>query len=246
MGSTVKQDYWDNGYQNLTLIYNEDSILFKDIFEKFLKPNGSCFEIGCYPGKYLIYLGKKFNYTVNGIDRTPFIRDRLPSFVNSEKVKIGQFFNEDFFQFHTSKTYDVVYSFGFIEHYSDLDMVIEKHINLVKPSGILILACPNFTGGQYLFHRIFDSENLNRHFVDTMSLPRWREILKRNNMEKLYDGYYKTMEFWTESYPQNKISRNVLNIIQRASNIIDCHIQIPNRWFSPYMISVSKKMSDIY
>lgn len=244
MSSIVDQNYWDKGYQKLTLRYNEDSILFKEIFDKFLKPNGTCFEVGCYPGGYLVYLGKKFNYTVSGIDRTPFIEDRLPSFINSENVKIGQFFNEDFMHFHSSKTYDVVCSFGFIEHFSDLDTVIEKHIKLVKPSGILILACPNFTRGQYLFHRLFDLKNLDRHVVDTMSLPRWREILKRNNMDILYDGYYKTMEFWTESFPQNNISQRILNIIQRTSNKIDRHIHIPNRWFSPYMISVSKKSDD--
>ncbi|WP_440950019.1 class I SAM-dependent methyltransferase [Methanosphaerula subterraneus] len=245
MSSIVDQNYWDKGYQNLTLRYNEDSILFKEIFDKYLKPNGTCFEVGCYPGGYLVYLGKKFNYTVNGIDRTPFIEDRLPSFLNSERVKIGHFFNEDFLNFDPPETYDVVCSFGFIEHFSDLDAVIEKHTDLLKPSGILIIACPNFTRGQYIFHRLFDSKNLDRHVVETMSLPRWREILKKNNMEILYDGYYKTINFWTESFPQNFISQKILDIIQKTSNKIDRHVHIPNRWFSPYMISISKKSDDV-
>jgi len=242
MRSIVDQNYWDDGYQNLDLTYNENSILFKEIFDKFLKPNGTCFEVGCYPGGYLVYLGKKFNYTVYGIDRTPYINSRLPSFLNSENVKVGQFFNEDFIHFKSSKTYDVVCSFGFIEHFSDLDTIVEKHINLVKPSGILILACPNFTRGQYIFHRLFDSKNLKRHVLENMNLHRWRDILMRNNMDILYDGYYKTIEFWTESFPQNNLSQRILNMILRTSTTIDHHIHVPNRWFSPYMISVSKKM----
>ena len=241
MRSIVNQDYWDEGYQNLTLRYNEDLILFKEIFDKFLKPNGTCFEVGCYPGGYLIYLGKRFNYIVSGIDKTPFIKDRLPLLIKSENVHLGNLFNEDFMDFKSSETYDMVCSFGFLEHFSDLNSIIEKHINLVKPSGILILTCPNFTRGQYLFHRLFDSQSLDRHVTETMVLSRWREILKKNNMDILFDGYYKTIDFWTES-TKHKI---IVYLLQYLAKKIDSHINYPNCWFSPYMISVSKKNDDV-
>lgn len=241
MSSIVDQTYWDSGYENLKFKYREDNILFKDIFERFLEAEGTCFEVGCYPGGYLIYLGKKYNYTVSGIDRTPYIESRLPMYLESEGITRGHLFNEDFLHFETKETYDVVCSFGFLEHFSDLDTIVQKHINLVKPSGILILACPNFRKGQYLFHRTFDSENLSRHVLSTMNISRWRDILSRNNMDVLYDGYYKTVDFWTESFPSSAISQRILLGIQHIAKKVDSHIHIPNRWFSPYLISVSKK-----
>jgi len=218
MSSVVDQEHWDKGYKNLAFKYNEDNILFKDIFYKYLKPNGTCFEVGCYPGGYLIYLGKNFNYCVSGIDKTPLTKERLPFYMKSENVSVGHFFNEDFLSFNPSEKYDVVFSFGFIEHFKDLDAIIEKHINLVKPTGILIIACPNFTRGQYLFHRLFDSQNLDHHVIDTMNLCRWREILKRNDMDILYDGYYETIKFWTECSQKNIISQNILNILLKTSH----------------------------
>jgi 2-polyprenyl-3-methyl-5-hydroxy-6-metoxy-1,4-benzoquinol methylase len=39
-----------------------------------------------------------------------------------------------------------VISFGFIEHFDNPENVIQKHLDLLKPGGILIVGVPNFTG----------------------------------------------------------------------------------------------------
>lgn len=242
MNSIVPQENWDKSYENFPLNYDETLIQFKPLFDKYLIPNGTCFEVGCYPGNYSIYLGKKFNYTISGIDKTPHIVDRLPQLFKSKGVKVGQLYYEDFLNFQPSEKYDVVCSYGFIEHFLDLEMILKKHIDLLKPSGILIITCPNFTRGQYLFHKLFDSENLKHHVLKSMSLSRWRPILKENDMELLCDGYYRTVDFWMNESPQNVISRKVAGLIQIIAKTIDNNIDIPNRWFSPYLFSISKKV----
>lgn len=34
--------------------------------------------------------------------------------------------------------FDIVYSLGFVEHFEDLNIVIKKHTELLKPAGILL------------------------------------------------------------------------------------------------------------
>jgi cyclopropane fatty-acyl-phospholipid synthase-like methyltransferase len=242
MNSIVPQEKWDKSYENLTLNYDETLIQFKQLFNKYLVSNGTCFEVGCYPGNYSVYLGKKFNYSISGIDKTPHVVDRLPKLLKSEGVKVDHLYHEDFLDFKPSEKYDVVCSFGFIEHFLDLEMIFKKHIDLLKPSGILIITCPNFTRGQYLFHKLFDSENLKQHVINSMNLPRWRRILKENDMEVLCDGYYRTVDFWTNDLSQNMISQKGAGFIKIISKTINNNTDLPNRWFSPYLFSISKKV----
>lgn len=242
MNSIVPQEIWDKSYEKLDLKYDENLILFKPLFDKYLHPNGTCFEVGCYPGYYSVYLGKRFNYLVNGIDKTPYIRERLPLLLKSEGINIGHLYCYDFLDFIPNEKYDVVCSFGFIEHFKNLDTILKKHIDLLKPSGILIITCPNFTKGQYFFHKLFDSKNLKNHVISSMNLPLWRKILKENEMELLSDGYYYTVDFWVNELPRNSIVRIGVDFIQIIAKAINNRINFPNKWFSPYLFSISRKV----
>ena len=46
--------------------------------------------------------------------------------------------------------FHIVYSLGFIEHFKELNIVVKKHTELLKPGGILLLGVPNL-GGIYSF-----------------------------------------------------------------------------------------------
>jgi hypothetical protein len=74
-----------------------------------------------------------------------------------------------------------------------------------------------------------------------MSLPLWRSLLKENYMEVLCDGYYGTVDFWANESPNDVLYRKIVNSIQYIAKIVDNNIKIPNRWFSPYLFSISKK-----
>lgn len=237
----VGQDYWNTGYAGLVLEYRPDTLEFRDLFEKYLKPGGHCFEVGCYPGNYLIYLAKTFGYTASGIDATPYVKNRMIKHFEEQQVTVGNIFYEDFLSFRTEQTYDVVCSFGFVEHFSNFEQVIERHVRLVKPSGTLIISCPNFRGLQHLFHKLVDPVNLSHHVLAAMDLRAWKAILEKNNMEIVFQGYYRTADFWVES-PRTEYWAGVLEAyIKRLARKMDRKVKYPNRWVSPYMVSFSRK-----
>src|SRR5713101_7012934 len=120
MTSVVSQDYWDSLYEKVEPRYDSKThILFEDLFDRFLKPGGTCFEVGCYPGNFLIHLGRRFGYEVSGIDATPFVLTRMPP--RFQGVKVGRFYQGDFLQFQPPGLFDVVCSFGFIEHFTNFE-----------------------------------------------------------------------------------------------------------------------------
>jgi len=241
MSAKVSQEYWDAGYEHLDLVYKPETIEFRELFERHLKPQGTCFEIGCYPGNFLIYLGTRFDYVVSGIDTTSYVLSRLPQHLINHGVKVGKFHQGDFLSFESSDVYDVVCSFGFIEHFSNLEEVIERHIRLVKPGGILIISCPNFRGLQYIFHRLLDPANLERHVLKAMSLSRWNRVLKRNGMMTIYQGYYRTADFWVDTPRSRRWAELAIECIKWATKQIDRRVNWPNPLLSPHMISFSQK-----
>lgn len=244
MTSVTAQAYWDLSYEKLDLVYNPDNIPFKDLFNRYLKPDGTCLEIGCYPGNFLVYLGSQFNYEVSGIDTTPFLLTRLPLHFTRNGVKMGKLYNEDFLTFNPYEKYDVVCSFGFIEHFTNFESVIEKHIQLVKPSGTLIITCPNFRKIQYILHKYLDSDNLRRHNLASMDIDRWAKVLQKNNMKTLYKGYYRTADFWTDSPSNGRIKNFVSGAVQFLFNHIDQRVNLPNSWTSPYIVFIAQKLEE--
>jgi SAM-dependent methyltransferase len=239
--SIVDQKYWDDGYDKLVLDYDESSVPFQEIFSRFF-PNGdySCIEIGVYPGAISLYLGKNFGYTINGIDLNPHVRS-LSSHMHAYGVKTGEFFQGDFSEFRPPHLYDIVFSSGFIEHFDDVAGVIRKHMDLVKPGGLLFLACPNFRKLQYILHTIVDPENLRRHNLDAMDLFLWRDVLQQGGMTILHDGYYRTIDFWYDTPRDNRLARTVGRSCQYTFRKAGKQLNFPNRFTSPYLVSLSRK-----
>lgn len=243
MINTANTKYWDNGYKDRQFVFKIEDILFKDLFDKYLPIGGTCLEVGCYPGNYLVYFGKYLNYTVSGIDTTPYVVERLPEYLKNQSVKIGNFYQENFLTFSDHEQYDLVCSFGFIEHFKDFSIVLEKHINFVKPGGYLVISCPNFRGLQYFLHRILDNENLKRHVTQAMDLKAWSAVLQKHDMEIIYQNYFQTAGFWVETSLNNKISRVFLRFILNCAQFLN-KLNHPNMLTSPYMISISKKIDN--
>jgi 2-polyprenyl-3-methyl-5-hydroxy-6-metoxy-1,4-benzoquinol methylase len=239
MASVVGQEFWDKSYEEAALRFNPDEVQFKDLFDKYLPRGGTCFEVGCYPGRYLIHLGREFGYTVSGIDATPGV-DRLADHIRANGVSVGNLYRGDFLTFAPPERYDVVCSFGFLEHFSNFDDVIRRHLDYLKPGGTLVLSCPNFRRAQYLLHRLLDAENLARHHLPAMDLNRWAQVLEANQMQITYKGFYRTADFWSES-PHGRLGHLAAVASAKVMRTVDRWVHRPNRWTSPFLVCIASR-----
>lgn len=195
--------------------------------------NKSCIEIGCFPGRYLTFFGD-LGYELNGIDIIDRTSSELPSWLIGQGYKVGEFITSDFLEYNFNKKYDLVYSLGFIEHFTDWESVIIKHADLVKPGGILIIETPNFKGiVQRLLHIILDKENYKRHNIWSMDPLKWEKVLG-NEFSITYSGYFYGFDFWVEKQRRNVFQKLILKILFKTLPTIKKAIKMNSKYFSPF------------
>jgi SAM-dependent methyltransferase len=203
-------------------------------------------EIGCYPGRFLYYFSKEFGYRVSGVDFLPETVE-LPARLAESGVK-AEIFVSDFFSFQPGKRYDVVFSYGFVEHFSNWQEVLQRHLDLLKPEGTLVIEMPNFRRGQYWLRRLIDPNFAAGHSLEVMDLKIWKKALREKGLEVLYCGYLLTFGIWIDASSRavkgrNKLARAFFLCAAAMHKIIAwLKIDYPNRYFSPYIAIIAKNV----
>jgi 2-polyprenyl-3-methyl-5-hydroxy-6-metoxy-1,4-benzoquinol methylase len=193
----VSQQYWDESYQETEFSRPETDDFLRLSLLKFIPSvqQGRAIEIGCYPGRYLSVLGD-LGYELNGVDLTPKTK-QLHAHLAEAGYKVGSITQTDFITFAPTEKYEVVTSFGFIEHFEKYQEVILKQVDLVAEGGYLVISTPNFKGFfQQIFHRLFDTPNFRRHNLKSMNPQEWAAMLKDLRFEIVFSGYGGGALFW--------------------------------------------------
>jgi SAM-dependent methyltransferase len=179
------KEFWESYWGNLILPSKVDN---KHTFDRCLSKeleiltqdqSGEIFEIGCAPGKWIGFLAQKNGLTPCGIEYT---KGGLEStFKNFELLQItpGVIFSEDFFKIEPFRKFDVVMSLGFIEHFENIDEVVNLHLSWLKDGGMLILGVPNFTGINRFIQRELDESLLDKHNLTIMNLEFFKNLGER-------------------------------------------------------------------
>jgi 2-polyprenyl-3-methyl-5-hydroxy-6-metoxy-1,4-benzoquinol methylase len=146
------------------------------ILRREVRPGMRVLELGCAPGKILAWAAADLGARVAGLDysergigwsRMLFERLRLPADLRCEDV------------FHTTFTpggFDVVYSFGLIEHFEDPRGIVRAHLALVRPGGKAIISIPDYGGIYGRLQRRLDPANLAIHNLEIMSVGALRQL----------------------------------------------------------------------
>jgi SAM-dependent methyltransferase len=159
-------------------------------------PSVRSLEIGCFPGRYLAYFGER-GFEVNGVDLTPRVAPEMRDWLVKSGYRVGRVELGDFFKFEDPTGFDVVLSNGFLEHFPDWERCFARHLELVKPGGLLMLATPNFVGGiQHLLHRWLDRDNFDRHCLPAMNLGAWKKLAEIGGFEVVSAEYFAEFDFW--------------------------------------------------
>jgi 2-polyprenyl-3-methyl-5-hydroxy-6-metoxy-1,4-benzoquinol methylase len=238
---TNKQD-WDKYYDSFK---TNKPLPFMDIFAKHLKedPTKSVLEVGCAGGAFLYHIYNEFKYIPYGIDYSEKIELTKIKFERNGALT-PTLYLEDLFNWKTNKKFDLVCSFGFVEHFDDLSRVVKKHADLVAPGGLMILTIPHFAHGQYILHWILDRKNLKLHNTTIMNLKSFRKAFADLPFEIEELTYYGTFAFWTEKRDLNFAERIVYRIIQESGKAINRIFgkDFSNFIFSPNIVCVAKRI----
>jgi SAM-dependent methyltransferase len=261
MGSRklTKKEYWDNYWETSNMEGAEikrsvrglsvNAIL--DVFDKYLPVNESfnALEIGGAPGQYLIYMARNFKYHVHSLDYSKVGNEQTLRNLKTANIPV-EVYERDLFSENFSKDlprFDIVYSLGFIEHFEDLTLVVKKHVELLKPGGILLLGVPNLGGIYRLILKTTAPQQLAIHNLDSMKIKKWNKFERELNLTYLFKGYISGFEPLVMKRLENNnlLACSLYFIVKKLTRILSHRFRflrkINCRYWSGYLIGIYRK-----
>jgi SAM-dependent methyltransferase len=250
--------YWDNYWEKFSLPIEVKKSARKlylneilNIFDKYLPKNKnlSILEIGGSPGQFLAYMHRNFGYTVGCLDYSDLGCKKTKK--NFELLNIpGKVYKKDILSKNLNlPLFNIVYSLGFIEHFSDLNLIIEKHLELLNPGGILLIGTPNLLGINHWFLKKLAPALLSKHNLYNMDISKWKEFENKFNLKKIFKGYIGGFEPGVFYKHENKTALNniLIFIVRTLKRIFHSRFKILRRfnskYTSGYVIGIYKKPS---
>ncbi|UCC80212.1 MAG: methyltransferase domain-containing protein [Candidatus Zixiibacteriota bacterium] len=246
------------GSRILELRHNyPDYLLWDHIYQKHLPVERGlrAIEIGSAPGYHLVAANKRFGYDPYGIEysqngveanREVFRKSGL----NPDNVIFDDFFSDDFLKKY-SGYFDIVFSRGFIEHFTNMDDVISRHIGLLKKGGYLIVSIPNLRGINYLLTRFFDKRLIAMHNLNIMRKSNFANLFDQECLQTLFCDYYGTFWFGLFQTKPASVKNFILAFCFKLQLLLNIIFRVLFRnkgkessFFSPFLLFVGKRESE--
>lgn len=247
--------FWDKFWSNITLPqkvnygFKNDRVIAETIKKYIPSANKdkTVVEIGCAPGKWLVMFNKELGYKIAGFEycEPAFIRT-IENFDINEiekediEVELLDFLNGSF-----NKTYNVVVSLGFIEHFDDIENIFKKHYELLNDSGYLVIGIPNFRGLNYYLQRLndifLDQKIIPNHNLKAMNPKIMDSFATKLNLKKVFSGFVGGFEpaLFNGTVVKPWILRKTFFAFIRFCNIVFGNLN--SRFSSGYIMCIYKK-----
>ncbi len=249
-------ELWDNYYREEKTnpkvgffssydIFLHDAILAKYLpFNKKSKEEVKICEIGSGDGKLLKKIADNFNYEPFGIENAQEpIRQARDRGINMIE---GDVFDEAILEKYNGY-FDVVYSYGFIEHIMPPEKAVEIHLRLLKKGGYFFIQIPRLKGFNYLRFKIFRPDLLPLHNLTIMEEEQLRRFCKKESVQELFCKNYGTFKLRVPM-PKKNIFWFILRVVYSLEFILNpiCRIVFKDngfetRLFSPCVMFIGKK-----
>jgi 2-polyprenyl-3-methyl-5-hydroxy-6-metoxy-1,4-benzoquinol methylase len=256
------QSYWDDVLKNAKLprINNPNTYLYSITMkyaDKFLSKSEykTFFEVGCGSSGWLPYFANEYRYLVSGLDYSEVGCELAKKNLDLLNIKYGDIYCKDFFQPLPTegKKYDVVFSYGVIEHFSEPEKIIKIFDTFLNDGGVMITLVPNFKGLIGRLTKIFIKDVYDIHnIIDPEQLESYHTA---NNLVILRNGYAGIFAFGVMPLVKsnhwllrsNTFRRQAMLLFIKAFDKIagavfkSLPFDLSSRLFSPYLICIAKK-----
>jgi len=260
------KSYWDDVWMDSPLplpvnpkethLDNYVNVRFHEFFASlFLKSDSRgkhLLEVGCAKSAWLPYFSQQFAFQVFGLDYSE-IGCRQSQEILAKAGINGEIVCADFFSPPASMlgTFDVVVTFGVVEHFTDTRACLEAMARFLKPGGLLVTSIPNMTGWLGTIEKMINRPVYDIHVpLDAVAL---RQAHQRAGVKVLKCQYFLFTHFGVLNlnglHPSSrawKIKTISIKVLFHLSKLVWWGEGIlgplpPNPWTSPYIICVAQK-----
>ena len=216
--------------------------------------DASIVELGSAPGDFLVRIKNRFHLDPYGAEYTASGAELNKNIFEANGIDPGQVIRADFlsadFQDRFRERFDAVISRGLLEHFNDLENVVEKHLNLLKPKGLIVISIPNFLGFNGFLQRIFNAEILKIHNLKIMEPAEFSKLFAKNTrLKTLFCGHYGVFDLNIFYAPKHTLPYFLLVLIRSLQLVLNPVFRLlfgkkgnESRAFSPYLIYIGRKL----
>lgn len=254
--------YWDKILSNAKLpicidVQNYGYSITMNFVHEFLngKNYKTFLEVGCGSSGWLPYFAEKYNFVVSGVDYSEIGCRICEENLRMQNIDYRNIFCKDLFDPYCTngEKYDVIFSYGVIEHFEDPEKVIKCLASLLNTSGIIISLVPNINGFIGFLSKIFINDIFKMHkIIDKKELRLCHTNNQLIDIKTNYAGIFtlgviplssSNTWFFKEGSIQRKLTLHLISLIDNSLGYV--FKIIPPRMgsskvFSPYVISIAK------
>lgn len=251
------QDYWEASWAGLEVPDPVDPAadtvenrLHRALHASFMeslgpraKAGARLIEIGCGGSRWLPYFGRTYGYDLAGIDYSPAGIELLRRILTKAGIS-ATLVQGDMFEPPADlvEAFDVVVSFGVVEHFEETAHAVRACARYLKPGGIMLTEVPTMRGPYGLVYRLF------RPAIYRIHVPQTRESLasahRSAGLEVVSSRYVLgTPNVLTRPTTQTSVLRRLaFHIGALYQRMDDAGYGIPpNRFTSPYALCIATK-----
>jgi 2-polyprenyl-3-methyl-5-hydroxy-6-metoxy-1,4-benzoquinol methylase len=248
-GRKTTRDYWDTAWRTpirlkLPSRLNVDVLNLTRLLSRHVRRRDRYIEIGCAPGKLLAWVAAELKADAVGLEYSAMGANSSLALFDSLGLSI-ELHQDDFFDHHLQPaSFDVVASFGLIEHFEDPRPVVQRHLDLVKPGGILLITVPNFGGVYGRLQKWCDPENLSIHNLAIMNPAAMERLLDLAQVERAHAFAYGNISLWCVN-----LGKRLPGFIAKGLSLLINSIGLLQfggiSSFAPLLVLEARKRSDV-
>jgi SAM-dependent methyltransferase len=209
-------------------------------------PGSAVVEIGSAPGEHLARLSETFGLVPYGIEYSDSGVEVNRAVFAARGLDAANVIPMDFFSeeclLRYRETFDVVVSRGFIEHFVDPALVVDRHLDLLKPGGLLIVTIPNLRGINHSLTHFFHRELIPMHNLKIMSKPAFLQLFDTARVRPLTCGYIGTFSFYLFNVKEGSRLAPLLRACMKLQTVLNVLFRLflgsrgaENRFTSPQL-----------
>lgn len=219
------------------------------------KKYSTFFEVGCGSSGWLPYFAQKYGLTVSGIDYSEVGCRLAEENLRMLNIPHDEIICKDLFEKDCTggKTYDIVFSYGVIEHFDHPEDILRIFSTFLKPGGLMITLVPNLNGLMGSMSRRFVPDIYKIHKV--MTQEQLRQYHEVNGLKMVKIGYAGTLTLAVMPLVHSKhwllrrdtaLGRAGTSLFSFADKVSSklfkaLRINLPSKRFSPYIICIAEK-----
>lgn len=235
------QQFWEKYWESKDdlIIKIEPDFLFAPVFKRILKENKiqNALEIGGFPGYFSIFLKKSYGINTALLDfyihRPVFHKLLRANNLNEGDIQVLE---ADLFKASPQTHYNLVFSCGLIEHFTNTREIVKAHLNFLASGGTLFISVPNLRGLNGWFQKTFDRSNYDKHYLNCMDPAYLKKLCESLGLKDVEAYHYGHFGIWLEELHKHPfLVRVFFKLTWLTGKVISKLIPVESRYFSPYI-----------